>query len=85
MNTKKGISIDKDTFKKFYFIKKREQGDMFYNIGRVDLKDRKWAKTILFSGANGSIMQKDKECFLYVGGYTGTTLNSKVAEINCKN
>jgi len=39
MNIKKGISIDKATFKKFYFIKKRENEEMFYNVGRVDLKD----------------------------------------------
>jgi len=56
MNIKKGISIDKATFKKFYFIKKRENEEMFYNVGKVDLKDKKWAKTILFSGANGSIV-----------------------------
>ena len=56
MNARKGISIDKDTFKKFYFIKKTEHGEMFFNVGRLDLEDRKWAKNILFSGAGGSVV-----------------------------
>ena len=32
---------------------------MFYNVGKIDLKERKWAKTILFSGTNADIIQKD--------------------------